>query len=93
MDVGFYTRVDTALNRNRLEDNLAQLNSEHVKILVRVGTSLFLFSVLICDVDIYQNELVMARLRHEELEGELVRYKLLFESLCNSWPTFLMLRL
>jgi ecotropic viral integration site 5 protein len=25
-----------------------------------------------------QNELVMARLRHEELEGELVRYKLLY---------------
>ncbi|KAI0344866.1 RabGAP/TBC [Trametopsis cervina] len=42
---------------NSLEDNLAQLNAEHVKIL---------------------NELVMSRLRHEELESELVRYKLLY---------------
>ncbi|ETW80423.1 hypothetical protein HETIRDRAFT_409881 [Heterobasidion irregulare TC 32-1] len=29
-------------------------------------------------VDLLQNELVAARLRHEELEGELVRYKLLY---------------
>ncbi|PSR71757.1 hypothetical protein PHLCEN_2v12361 [Hermanssonia centrifuga] len=41
---------------HNLEENLAQLNTEHVKVL---------------------NELVMARLRNEELESELVRYKLL----------------
>ncbi|TCD71202.1 GTPase-activating protein [Steccherinum ochraceum] len=42
---------------NRLEANLAQLNTEHCEVL---------------------NELVRARLRNEELEGELVRYKLLY---------------
>ncbi|KAI9059232.1 RabGAP/TBC [Trametes sanguinea] len=57
--------VDTLKNANRqlaaqvksLEENLAQLNTEHCQVL---------------------NELVMARLRHEELESELVRYKLLY---------------
>ncbi|CDO77713.1 hypothetical protein BN946_scf184969.g64 [Trametes cinnabarina] len=53
--------VETLKNANRqlasqvksLEENLAQLNTEHCQVL---------------------NELVMARLRHEELESELSRY-------------------
>ncbi|KAI8975841.1 rab-GTPase-TBC domain-containing protein [Trametes punicea] len=57
--------MDNLRNANRqlaaqvktLEENLAQLNTEHCQVL---------------------NELVMARLRHEELESELVRYKLLY---------------
>ncbi|KAJ3553707.1 hypothetical protein NM688_g3469 [Phlebia brevispora] len=42
---------------NNLEESLAQLNTEHVKVL---------------------NELVKERLRNDELESELVRYKLLY---------------
>jgi len=57
--------VDELRNSNRilsvqvksLENNLAQLNGEHVEVL---------------------NELVKQRLRNEEMEEELVRYKLLY---------------
>ncbi|RDX47083.1 RabGAP/TBC [Lentinus brumalis] len=59
------TEMESLKNQNqrlsaqvrKLEDSLAQLNTEHCQVL---------------------NELVMSRLRHEELEGELVRYKLLY---------------
>lgn len=53
---------------------------EHVNILVsRVGISLYM-----AIKKSSQNELVRARLRHEELESELVRYKLL-QVLCLSY--------
>lgn len=63
-------------NRKNLEDSLAQLNTEHVEILV---CDLFLLRVnLFTMFDmISQNELVKSRLRNEEIESELVRYKLL----------------
>ncbi|EIW83073.1 RabGAP TBC [Coniophora puteana RWD-64-598 SS2] len=59
------TEMDGLRNQNRtlmahvkqLDDDLAQLNSEHVEVL---------------------NQLVMARLKNEEMEEELVRYKLLY---------------
>lgn len=60
--------------RNSLEDNLAQLNAEHVKILVCIGR----YHCMTSGLNDVQNELVMSRLRHEELESELVRYKLLY---------------
>jgi hypothetical protein len=51
---------------------MATLNGEHVELLVS-HTETFGDSMLI----LVQNELVRARLRNEEIESELVRYKLL----------------
>ena len=61
----------------KLEAEFAQLNTEHVEILVRDIISISaLISYLL------QNELVKTRLQNDEVEGELVRYKLL----CVSFP-------
>lgn len=57
-----------------LEDDLANLNAEQVKVLV----SVYDFIVAAQSLIFAKNELVMSRLRHEELETELVRYKLLY---------------
>lgn len=64
-----------SIGRNALESSLTQLNKEHVDVLVRLRTQTPPDD-LTTESNV-QNQLVMARLRNEELEGELVRYKLL----------------
>ena len=60
--------------RKSLENSLAQLNGEHVEVLVCV----FRHAVLwFTPINQLQNELVKQRLKNEEMEEELVRYKLL----------------
>jgi len=56
-----------------MEASLQQLNEEHREILVCTGYVTFLYRGLTPS----QNQLVAARMRNEELETELVRYKLL----------------
>lgn len=56
-----------------MEASLQQLNTEHSEILVNTPGVIFRRRVL----TISQNQLVAARMRNEELEAELVRYKLL----------------
>jgi hypothetical protein len=61
--------------RKSLESSLAQINTEHVELLVSHS------SLLCCQLELMlavQNELVHARLKNEEVESELVRYKLLY---------------
>lgn len=60
--------------RKSLENSLAQLNGEHVEVLVRVSSH----CSVITPIDQLQNELVKQRLKNEEMEEELVRYKLLW---------------
>jgi hypothetical protein len=60
--------------RKTLEDSLAQLNAEHVQILVGCVS---VICIWLKELDLSQNELVKSRLRNEEIESELVRYKLL----------------
>jgi len=59
--------------RKNLENSLAQLNGEHVEVLVRVSSG----CPVIYSNSQLQNELVKQRLKNEEMEEELVRYKLL----------------
>lgn len=59
--------------RKTLENSLAQLNEEHVEILV----GFYLESEAYSRLNILKNELVKHRLKTEEMEEELVRYKLL----------------
>jgi len=56
-----------------MEANLQQLNDEHRETLVGTDEATFRQWLL----TIFQNQLVAARMRNEELETELVRYKLL----------------
>lgn len=60
--------------RKGLENSLAQLNGEHVEVLVRASSR---YTVIYTLMSQLQNELVKQRLKNEELEQELVRYKLL----------------
>jgi hypothetical protein len=60
--------------RKKLESSLAQLNTEHVELLVSLQSSV---KNVIIQLRFCQNELVRARLKNEDTEGELVRYKLL----------------
>lgn len=64
-----------------MEASLQQLNEEHREILVCTSYVIFLHRGL----TLSQNQLVAARMRNEELETELVRYKLLcvFSSRCG----------
>ena len=62
--------------RKSLESSLAQLNTEHCEVLVCAACIGRDMSANACVSS--QNELVRSRLRHEELESELVRYKLLY---------------
>jgi len=61
--------------RKTLESSLAQLNQEHVDLLVRSSSAFLRLLCLI--IALLQNELVKSRLHSEETEAELVRYKLL----------------
>ena len=69
----FSSTVLIPSDRKSLEESLAQLNTEHVEVLVR-HSLLYVYIRLFTPS---QNELVKARLRNEETESELVRYKLL----------------
>jgi hypothetical protein len=60
--------------RKQLENSLAQLNVEHVEVLVGV---LHVADELRLTLSYQQNEIVKQRLKNEEMEEELVRYKLL----------------
>ena len=62
--------------RRTLENSLAQLNAEHVEVLVCGGGCVSKKYVLMSNPAL-QNQLVKARLQNEEMESELVRYKLL----------------
>lgn len=52
---------------------MQQLNEEHRETLVGTGEATLWYQMLTTS----QNQLVAARMRNEELETELVRYKLL----------------
>ena len=54
------------------------MNTEHCEVLVSALRPVVQSSALLLILRCAQNELVRARLRHEELESELVRYKLLY---------------
>ena len=74
---GIHDYLRSGTCRKTLESDLAQLNTEHCHVLVSLLRGWRAFCVHVELTVFSQNELVMARLRHEELESELVRYKLL----------------
>lgn len=67
------TWLSDVLSSKELDASLAQLNAEHVDVLVSWCLTSYGFCISLTE----QNQLVMARLRNEEMEEELVRYKLL----------------
>lgn len=63
------------MNRKALEQTLATVNAEQCELVVSYMA--IILHVLLKTMSRTQKELVMQRIRNEEMEGELVRYKLL----------------
>ena len=78
--------MDNLRNANRvlmqqvksLENSLSQLNAEHCDVIVSPVPTCLMEMRYSSKTPFLQKDLVMAKVEREEMEGELVKYKMLY---------------